>query len=197
MLFGDCKMRNLYKFSLYEKFQEAVRQAVQEVEMLDRRAFANPALAGDLQRIAEKYNLEVGHIHKENVKASRRHIEHESEDVWGDRRKFRQTWLDVEIPFSGNKEAFLLSPSFVSHPSCDAEIGSSSLVISIPDDDRADNAVQSFIGTISNNLELLRTEYGQMKPQLIHAASRAAERRKQQIDAEAARDQTRSFKIVD
>ncbi len=190
-------MRNLYKYSLHGSFQENIRRAIGEVEGLDRQAFANSALAGNLQKITEKYGLEVAHIRKDNITAHRRDTEREGTDEWGDRRTFRQTWLDVTVPFSGDKESFLFSPSRTTIPAYDAEIGSSSLSISIRDDDGADNAVQAFIQILSDNLEVLRTEYDQMKPQLVQAVNQAAQRRKQQIDAETARDQTRSFKIVD
>ena len=189
-------MRNLYKYSLHGSFGENIRRAVEEIERLHRRAFADPALAGKLQDITEKFQLDVARIDRDNITAHRRDTEREGVDEWGQHRIFRQTWLDVTLPFSGDKESFSLSPSRATLPPIDAEISSSSLKFSVPDDDRADNAVRSFIQIVSDNLEVLRSEYEQLRPQLAQAVNQAAQRRKQGIDGETARDGTRSFKII-
>jgi hypothetical protein len=193
---GSGKMRNLYKYSLHANLQENVRQAVEEVERMDRRVVADPAFAGKLQEIVKKHHLEVAHLHKDRITAHRKDTEREVMDEWGNRRKIKQTRLDVTLPFSGDKESFLLSPSRVTLPPIDAEIGASSLTINILDDDNADEAVRSFAQIVGDNLEVLRTEYDQLRPQLAQAVDQAAQRRKQQIDAEKSRDGTRSFKII-
>lgn len=188
-------MPSLYTDTLYDAFRRTVRRAVEEVEALDRRVFADAALAGLLQKIIDKYHLDVARLRKDKVTAVRRDTEDERPDGWGEWQKVQETLLDVTIPFSGDKESFLLRPSYTAMTR-DAEIGESSLTLSVFDDAPANETVQSFIRAVSDNLELLRSEYEQMKPQLAQAVNEAAQRRKQRIEAETARDQTRSFKIV-
>jgi hypothetical protein len=58
----------------------------------------------------------------------------------------------------------------------------------IADDDRADGEVTGICKTIQGNLDVLRQDYQQAKPQLEQAVSQAAERRKAEIAAEGQRD---------
>jgi hypothetical protein len=189
-------MRNLYGGSLHSFFEERIQQAIEEVDRLDRRTFSDPALAGHLQKIAAKYSFEIAQIRKDDVSGRRKDAARSSTDAWGEQRTFKQTYMVVSIPFSGNKDSFLLSPSRATIPSHAVDIGSSALTINVPDDDGADAAVKTFVQIISDNLDVLRNDYDRIQPQLMEAVNSAGMRRKQKIDAETARDQTRSFKIV-
>ena len=80
-------------------------------------------------------------------------------------------------------------------PQRKATIGSNELTITIPDDDNADATIDNFKKTIEGNLQTARSEYAQMKAQLDQAVSAAAERRRQEIAAEDARDKSRSFRV--
>ena len=55
------------------------------------------------------------------------------------------------------------------------------LVITIPDDANAERVIEHFKGILSGNLQTLRAEYGQMKPQIEQAIQAAVDRRKAQI----------------
>lgn len=55
--------------------------------------------------------------------------------------------------------------------------------------------MQTFISQVSQNLDFLRTEYEQAKPQLDQALQQAAERRKAQIASEGERDKGFSFPV--
>jgi Skp family chaperone for outer membrane proteins len=56
--------------------------------------------------------------------------------------------------------------------------------------------IENFKKTIEGNLQTARSEYAQMKAQLDQAVSAAAERRRQEIAAEDARDKARSFRVI-
>jgi Skp family chaperone for outer membrane proteins len=103
---------------------------------------------------------------------------------------------DVSIPFVGDPESFRIAPSRCGVPQRKATIGSNALTITIPDDDNADSTIDNFKKTIEGNLQTARSEYAQMKAQLDQTVSAAAERRRQEIVAEDARDKSRSFRVI-
>jgi hypothetical protein len=187
-------MERLHQKSWHALWQHMLKQAVDDVGRLDRRIFSDPALGGALQKIADKYSVEVATI-QPGVSATRRVVEKEGDDGWGERRKFKQTWLDVSIPFTGEAESFRVSPSSCSIPSQHARIGNSELIISVIDDDNADGQVKSFIDVVTGNLNTLRTEYIREKAQMDLVIQQAADRRKAEIAAEDERDKKRSFTV--
>lgn len=189
-------MRHLYHMPWYAVWQNALEKATKEVEGLDRRLFSDPSLSEHLQAITEKYTLNVAQLDKENVAGTPRESEREGADLWGDRQTYKDRWYDIRIPFAGDKESFEIMPSNCTIPSYDADVHKSELVVRIPDDNNTDNAVQSFIRVVEANLQTLQTEYERAKPQLEQTIQQAADRRKAQVEAESARDKSRSFKVV-
>jgi hypothetical protein len=102
----------------------------------------------------------------------------------------------VSIPFVGEADTFRYHPSRWTVPNNRVSIGSNALKVTVPDDENADRAIEQFKSFVDDNLNLLRAEYEQLKPQLEQAIQQAANRRKTQIDAENARDKTRSFRVT-
>ncbi len=185
----------LFQKSWHPTWTFMVRKAVEDVEKLDRKIFSDPALGGQLAKVAEKYSVDVARLDPKGISAERKQEEQERNDGWGGRAVFKQSWLDVTIPFSGEAETLRVAPSRCTIPSHGAAIGRNSLVISISDDDNADRQVTTFCTQVNSNLDVLRAEYEQSKPSLEQAISEAAERRKQQIAAEDARDSKLSFPV--
>jgi hypothetical protein len=185
----------LFQGFWHSAWTHAIQKAVEDVDGLDRKIFSDPALAGHLQRIAEKYSFDVARIKKEGIQATRRETARAGRDAWGDQRVFKQTWLDVTIPFTGEAESFKIAPSRSLIPSHGASIGRDALTLTIPDDERAQSEVDTFVSQVSQNLDGLRAEYEQSKPQLQQAINSAADRRKAQIDAERERDKKLSFPV--
>src|SRR5207237_10222631 len=134
-------MERLHQKSWPALWQHMLKQAVDDVGKLDRRTFSDPTIGGALQKIAEKYTVEVATI-QPGASATRRVVEKEGNDGWGGRRMFKQTWLNVSIPFSGEAESFRVSPSRCSIPSKRARIGNNELTISVIDDDNAAGQVK-------------------------------------------------------
>jgi hypothetical protein len=185
---------DLFQKSSYQVWQNQMKAAAAEVQKLDRRLFKDPSLGGVLQSIAAKYEIEVARFEGEMI-ADRRTVERQGQDGWGDYRMIKTTWLDVSIPFVGDAETFRIAPSRMTVPSKRVRIGPNSLTVSVLDNDVADREVQEFKNMVEGNLQILRNEYQQHKPQLEQAIQQAAMQRKAQIDAEDARDQTRSFRV--
>jgi septal ring factor EnvC (AmiA/AmiB activator) len=69
------------------------------------------------------------------------------------------------------------------------------LVIALLEDDSTERTVQTFVSQVSQNLDALRAEYEQAKPQLEQAIQQAAEQRTGQIAAEKERDKKLSFPV--
>jgi hypothetical protein len=81
----------LFEGSWYATWQNVLHAAARDVEQLDRKIFSDPALAGHLQRIAEKYSFDVARLNKEGIEGKRRDTQREGADIWGDHRVFKQT----------------------------------------------------------------------------------------------------------
>jgi len=185
----------LFRTPFYPVWQQTILKAVEEVNKLDRRLFSDPSLGGRLQAIAEKYSLTVARLQKEHLEARAQRQERRVSDGRGGSRTIMQGRLDVTIPFTGDVESLRICPSRSTVLQHAAEIGSQAIVLSIADDDGAESQVQSFINQVNQNLDTLRMEYEQAKPQLGQAIQRAAEERKAQVTAEAERDKKLSFPV--
>ena len=93
----------LFQNSLHGWWQNVLRAAANDVNNLDRKVFSDPALGGQLQKIAEKYSLDVARIDKEAVSADAREEEFQSND-YGRHFTGKRSLLDVKIPFSGDAD---------------------------------------------------------------------------------------------
>jgi hypothetical protein len=184
----------LFQKSFYQVWQLQMKAAVDEVQKLDRNLFKDPSLGGVLQSIAKKYEIEIAHFQGE-MTAERRTEERQGQDGWGGYRMIKTTWLDVSIPFVGEAETFRIAPSSMAVLFKRATIDRNALTVRVVDNDAADKEVQDFKNMVEGNLQILRNEYHQHKPQLEQAIQQAATQRKAQVDAEDARDQTRSFRV--
>jgi hypothetical protein len=188
-------MEVLFQKSFHGVWQQMLAAAAQDVQKLDSEVFNDPTFGGHLERIAAKYAVEVARFEGEAT-ANRRSEEKERDDGWGGRHRVKITWLDVSIPFVGEAETFRVAPSSWSTPNNQVAIGNNSLTISVMDDDRAETVVENFKKTVSGNLQTLRSEYERVKPELEQRIQQAASERKAQIDAQDARDKTRSFRVM-
>lgn len=187
-------MGNWFAKPFSSAWAHALRLAADDVEKLDRKAFSDPSLAGQLEKIAQKYEVDIARLEGE-VTAWRREAEREISD-YGDRRRIKQIWLDISIPFKGEAECFRVHPSSYSYPPFDAEISNSALKISLLDDANADQQVKNFMTVVSKNLEALKADYERGKPELRQTIERVAAARTAKINDENARDSTRSFRVV-
>jgi hypothetical protein len=189
-------LERLFAGSWYSAWSNAIQRAVADVDRLDRRFFSDPALGGALQKIVEKYSVEIARLNIDPTAISAVPVEEQRVvNDYGDRRVVTIRRLRVSIPFTGEAESLKIAPSRSSIPSHGAEIGANSLSIFIADDDNADREVKTFCDQVQGNLDTLRQEYERDKPQLEQAVSQAAERRKAQIAAENERDSKRSFTV--
>jgi hypothetical protein len=188
-------MERLFQHSLYAVFEQRKSIAVQEVENLDRSILRDPSLGGALQKITTKHELDVARFQGENT-AKRRIEERDTSDGFGDHHRIKMPWYDVSIPFVGDADSFRIAPSRCSIPNCHARIGQNELMISVPDDAGTDAVVESFKSIVNGNLQTLKFEMQQMKPQLEQAIQQAADHRRAELDAQDTRDKSRSFRVI-
>jgi phosphate uptake regulator len=185
----------LFSGSWSQSWKLSIQKAVAEVERLDRQLFSDPALGGALQRIVNKYSVDVARLNTDAIVADPVEEQRVVNDVWGDRRVATIKRLRVAIPFTGEAECLRVAPSRSAIPSHAADIGKNAVSITIADDGNADREVKTFCDQVQGNLNTLRQEYERDKPQLEQAVSQAAERRKAQIATENERDVKRSFTV--
>jgi len=187
----------LFSGSWYAAWNDMIRRAVADVDQLDRRLFSDPALGGALQKIVEKYSVDIARLNTDPTAITADAVEDERyvSDGFGDQRLVKLRRLRMTIPFTGEAQSLRLSPSRCTIPAHHAEIGDKSVVITVADDDNAEREVKTFCEQVQGNLDTLRQEYERDQPQLEQAVSQAAERRKAAIAADSERDSKRSFTV--
>ena len=114
---------------------------------------------------------------------------------YGESRIVKHAMLDVTIPFSGDSNSFKLRPSQCALLSQRISLGETSLTLSVQDDQNAQREVDSVVNQLMKNLDALRAEYDQSKPQMEQAIQQAAESRKAKIVSENDRDKNLTFKV--
>lgn len=184
----------LFQHSLHGWWQNVLRAATNDVNGLDRKVFSDPALGGELQKIAEKYSLNVARIDKDTISADAREEEFQASD-YGRRYTGKRSLLDVKIPFSGDPDSFRLSPSRSAGIGHRVGIGRDTLTFTIPDDQSAQREVDTVVNHLTQNLDTIRAEYEQVRPQLDQIIQQAANSRRTQFSQEDERDKGRSFRI--
>lgn len=184
----------LFGISWVSQQLATIQAAVKEAEALDRGAFSNPAIAGELDRIASKYSLEVATLEPSAIRGSRRGIERTVDD-FGEARTITVEVMDVKIPFRGDPTSFQFSPAYRTIPSQKCEVKTDHLLITLRDDANVQKNVDQFVQQISQNLDTLRAEVANWLPQLRAHLDRVATAKMSKISAQNERDENLTFKV--
>ncbi len=182
-------MERLFQHSLFAVFEERKSLAVQEVENLGLSVLRDPSLGGTLQKIAAKHAFDIARFQGEAT-AARRIEERDVSDGFGGHYRAKLPWYDVSIPFVGDADSFRIAPSRCSIPSRLARISQKELTISVLDDAGTDAAVENFKSIVNGNLQTLKFELQELKPQLEQAMQQTADRRRAELDAQKERDKS-------
>jgi hypothetical protein len=187
----------LFSQSWFAVWENIKQRASAEVNGLDRSLFSDPRLGGELQKIVEKYEVNVARLNTDPAAIVADAIEENRVvDDCGMQRTVKIKRLRVSVAFTGDANTLKIQPSRSMTPSHAVELGQNSISFTIPDDQNADREVTTLCGVVQGNLDVLGQEYQQAKPQLEQAVSQAAERRKAEIAAEGQRDAGhRSFTV--
>lgn len=187
----------IFEQSFSAVWHSLLQKIVNEVQHIDRALFVSDSLEEHLKGIEDKYYIDIAHLDANNITGQRKEVERTGSDPWGDVSTTRTTVFEISIPILGDPQTIRFSPSRCTIPNQRSEIRGSSLCLTVADDANTDRNVQEFTRIVSDNLNALRAEYDQVRPQLGQTIKTAALSRKSQIEAEIARDKTRSFKIID
>lgn len=184
----------LFQLSWHNVSQGTLRKAHEEVMALDRRVITAPNLAGQLDKIAAKYSFEVATLNPEAKRGKRRDKERTIDD-YGSHKTIKYSVIDVSIPFTGSDESFKIAPSHSHMVYAECEIRNNVVVLTVPDDDGAQQAINQFVQQVSENFDRLRSEAENWDKDLRDTIAAAAEKRKQQVDAEKGRDGNLNFPV--
>jgi hypothetical protein len=187
----------LFFQSFFDVWENVKKRAIADVGNLDRGLFSDPALVGELQKIVQKYDIEIARLNTDPKAIVADPVEEDRvTNDYGTRRAVKIKRLRVTVPFAGQADTLTITPSRSTMMSNAVDVGQNSISFTIADDDRADGEVTDICKTIQGNLDQLRHDYQQYKPQLEKVVSQAAERRKAEIAAEGQRDtQHRAFTV--
>ncbi|MGX9117890.1 hypothetical protein ACWTU6_14585 [Mesorhizobium sp. BHbsci] len=179
--------------SWHQEFEARVRKAIDTVARMPRDEVSNPASAGILDELARSFRFDVPTLLVDQKSGNRREERRVTEDGWGERVNHSFPIMDITIPFSGDPDGFRLHPSHSPH-GLRATIRSGSIVLSLPDDDRVQSAVDSFEGRVSQTLDLLRREVATSEPLLATAIENAFQQRHKEVEEQSRRDGNLSFR---
>ena len=186
--------KKIFRDKSWADFHRAhVARATADVKRLPRHLFSDPSLAGRLDRIVVQHTAKIATLGAPTGGKAR--AEGEVTDDYGSRRYVEKKLVDVTIPFTGSAESFGLSASNCHMMAANYDMRGQALVLTLPDDEGLSDAVEDFIRRATHNLDLIRAEMKQAEPELKQAVYAAAERMKQEIAAEGARDAKVNFKI--
>jgi hypothetical protein len=188
-------MSQLFARSWHDVHRTRIRMAVREVENLDRSIFSDPRLGGILESIVARQNVEVAMLVREGVRVEART---EKRDVSDYGRTISKSFkvLDVFIPIAGNPETLSIYPSSYTLISTPYELRGAAIILRVADTDGADDAIDAFINQVNGNLSVLRREVARFEGQVKEAVEQAAQKRKEEIEADDRRDQNRRFPVT-
>src|SRR5215472_6079717 len=88
------------------------QQAVAEVNRLDRSLFSDPRLGGELQKIVEKYEINVARLNTDPATIIADPIEEQRVvNDYGMPRTVKIKRLQISVPFSGDADTLKIMPS--------------------------------------------------------------------------------------
>ena len=183
-LFGDINWHTAQ--------QQITNSAIAEVDALDDATLMNPSLAGTLEKIAQRYALRVPTLNETAKRGVRSEVERRVDD-YGRDTIVNVPVIDVHIPFDGSAEAFRISPSTSLLLSFSAEITDRELIVTVYDNDRAQQEVDNIIKQIKQNLDHLRNDIAGLD--LLGPLNRTAEARIAKIKAARDRDSKLDFPV--
>ena len=172
----------------------AEQAAVEAVRSLDRRAIADPALAGVLDKIANHHTPVIATLQPDRIVGKRWPIERVVSE-FGESRRATFYVIDIIIPFQGDPISFRLSPSYCTLPSQRCDLQNDHLVVSLADDDNVQTNVDQFVQQITQNLNALRSEVASWGPNLRALLNQVADARMKEFAVQSDRDKGLKFKV--
>ena len=181
--------------SWHEEYERRIQAGVDLVDGLSEQDVLSEHIGLKLDEIAAKLRLDVPEIYPDR-REGRRRTERVHANDYGRDIVIDRDFIDVSIPYSGDRSGFIFSPSR-SPLGLRALVHHDKLIFSCDDDDNLDRNVDQFVQRVTEALTTLRTEVSQHEPHYVSAMRSRIERRRQQITERRDRDSKRSFPIKD
>lgn len=172
----------------------AIQTAVRAIERLPKANFEALA-AREIEQALRDAVIKTPQLHFE-ARRGKRVSEEKVVREFGQHVVHKIDYVDVIVPFSGNKTAFQLSPSHqIMNTMGTLNTDGDAIVIRLPDDERLEQQLESAISQISTNLGNFTEDMSALAAEMKQVLSGVVERRKQLFSEQEARDTTRSFPI--
>jgi hypothetical protein len=188
-------MGYLFRGSAHSYRETAVRQAVEEVKSLAPNYLADPGLAGTINKIVGKYGVFAVATLRPNEKRGKRRTETRQIRDYGETRNVEVSLMDVFVPFSGAEESFELAPSSSHVIQTPVQVTQGQLVFTFHDDSAIERDLEAAIKQISENLDRLRAELGNLESSVRQAVEAVAADRLARIKSQAERDSRLGFPV--
>jgi len=182
------------------------QQMVAEIERVDAERLLNTSVDDLAQFFAEKYMITVPELDVENLVVDQREkqidVSHDRMRMIRDRGRpfyITGTEIEVEVPFTGEAEAFKIQPNTFSLNPPRAAIRGTNLTFSIVgtnlDADGVRREIDSTVASIQSYLGNLRNNVSGMNSQLLGEARAAIELRRKKLLASRSMVASLGFKM--
>lgn len=177
----------LFTRSWHDAHNLLTRQAIADVEKLEEKVLFSPELESSLQKIAEKYTLDVARLGTQagTAKAVKFRTRNATVDA-----------LEVPIPFTGDGASLNISPShshIISVPA--AEIKKDHLLVTVYEAGNPAREIEDVIKRGNENLDTLRAEVKRYGGEILKTITMTANQRRASIEERRKRDAALPFKV--
>jgi hypothetical protein len=121
--------------SIHSVMQDNVQKCVDEVNAMSENEVLSRTTDDIVAEYIEKYSVEVPELHEDQIYTDQREVKHEwDDDDYGRRFTRVQTahYVEFHIPFTGDSNIFMLSPSNHRMFGREISVTQSEIVISLP-----------------------------------------------------------------
>ena len=170
---------------LSELLRQTLDAAVRNVDGFDLAQLSNPAIAGQLDQLWNSSRPRIPELMPEQRKGTMRE-ETQTFNDYGTRSQRQVTMVDVRIPFRGDREMFLLSPSSCTMIPWAFSVMSDELVHTMGLDPSEDDKLNKAIAQIQSNLKTMRQEEEAFAQVARRELGRVAENRTKKLSGDKA-----------
>lgn len=182
----------LFSIVAYNFVSLLIERAVDEVQGMSFEVLLDPALAGKLDAIAAEYEPEYLTIQSPTEGVTTPN-EPRTDQFSG--HTFRGSTLSVTIPFSGDEQLLVVSPSSFSIPNVRFEIRGKTFVIHTAHDDNAKQRIDEFVRQMRDNFSVMRQDFSRDLPRLRQALDQAAIQRRVELERDRAYAEKLGFPV--
>ena len=168
---------------------EARRQHVANVSSQADRISDASVLEGDHEALAAEIasagSVQVPVLDRTDISYERKQRTVDGEDHWGERRRYQQTVLQFEVPFTGDSTIFKLRPMTYDSGPPYADVGRTSLIVSIVDNNDPEATKRELDRTLDDIEKYLgwhKPLWENVQADITHNVTETLRNRKQKLE---------------